>query len=151
DPGSPWPHLVLGMFALEEGNWTEGGTALRGAVRADPNATFMLLSGFLGGLPRWPGAQDEKTPTHEELTRLIEDLLTARPDHPGGYDLRADYLYNWKHDYRAALADFRTAQALTRPDYPRGFVVAMQLTRLERIARWGEKLPAVLRGEIRPG
>jgi hypothetical protein len=89
-------------------------------------------------------------PSAQELTAFIDDLIALRPDHPGGYDLRAEYHYNVTRDYRAALADYRKAKALMRPEYPRRVLVAHQLNLLEPMARWDGKLPAVLRGEVRP-
>ena len=62
---------------------------------------------------------------------------------------RAEFLLQ-KGDSRAALADLRAAKARMQFDYPRRMFVVSQLDTLERLAGWGEKLPAVLRGELKP-
>ena len=53
-------------------------------------------------------------------------------------------------DNRAALAMFRKANEFISPDYPGRFVIEASLKELEAKARWEEKLPAVLRGELKP-
>ena len=53
-------------------------------------------------------------------------------------------------DNRAALAMYRKANEFISPDYPGRFVIEASLKELEAKARWEEKLPAVLRGELKP-
>jgi serine/threonine protein kinase len=149
DPASAWPHVFLAMVALDRGSWPDAAAAFRGAVRADPDTASFMMYALLPGVQPLP-VPGAKGPPAGELPAFFGELIAVRPDHPCGYDLRAEYLYNVTGDYRAALADYRAAKALMRPDYPRRPLVVLQLYTLERLAGWGEKLPAVLGGELKP-
>jgi eukaryotic-like serine/threonine-protein kinase len=76
-------------------------------------------------------------------------LIAVQPKHPGGYDLLGKF-YLQTGDHRQALALFRKAWEFVSPDYPGRVVLSAGLNELEGKARWEEKLPAVLRGELKP-
>src|SRR5438445_423590 len=46
DPTSPWPHLLLGFFAMKTGNWTDVRESIVQAARVDPDTTFLIFSGI---------------------------------------------------------------------------------------------------------
>ncbi len=148
DPTSPWPGLFLGMMAIEKGDWTEASRAFQQCVRADPDTGFfMIYSTTAFGFAREAG--NPSGPTDPDFARLVDELIAARPDHPGGYYLLGMRLTK-TGEGRAALAAFNKAKSFVAPDYPGGLLVAGQVAQLEALAQWEEKLPAVVRGEIRP-
>ena len=148
DPTSPWPHLFIGMLALERKDWPEAFRAMKASVRADPDVGFFMTSSmaimFLAGASEAPNG-----PSRGEIIALMNELIAAQPKHPGGYDLLAKF-HSQMGDHRAALAMYRKANEFISPDYPGRFVIEQSLKELEAKARWEEKLPAVLRGELKP-
>ena len=86
DPASPWPHLFLGIFAMELRQWPEAFQELKEAVRIDPDTAFFMTSStmlFMIG----HGPRDSNHPAESEIIRLIKDMIAVQPKHPGGYDL----------------------------------------------------------------
>ena len=102
-------------------------------------ALFMLARGEHGSTP----------PSEGEIAQFLNELIAIHPKHPGGYDLLAKYQIQ-AGDHRAAMGLFRKAKEFAAPDYPGRIIFEEELRQLESKARWGEKLPAVLRGEIKP-
>ncbi len=86
--------------------------------------------------------------TRRSVSDERSGLITARPDHPGGYDLRGEFKMA-NGDARGALADFRLAESHCKGDYLRGALLRLQLQHLESIAAWEPKLQPVLRGELK--
>ena len=86
DPTSPWPHLFLGMWAIEKEDWPEGFRALKETVRADPDAGFFMLSStvlyMLGA-----GSISPTFPSDRDQSQFFNDLIALHPKHPGGHDL----------------------------------------------------------------
>jgi hypothetical protein len=147
DPTSAWPHFMLGRFAREDGTWPEVTAAFRDAVRADPDVGFFMVAvNLLDDRLSFPWPVEEG-PTDAEIEEFLSALIVLSPDHPGGYQLRGEYLYNVKHDCRGALADARKARSLMSPDYPLRPMLETQLADLEHLSRWEAMLPEVLRGE----
>jgi cytochrome c-type biogenesis protein CcmH/NrfG len=148
DPTSPWPHLFLGMYAIEKEDWPGAFRALKEAVRVDPDTGFFMTSSaglfMLTGATRGPNR-----PAEADVVRFLNELIALHPEHPGGYDLLGRY-YLQTGDHRAALAQFRRAWEFVSADYPARSLLADEVGELEAKARWGEKLPGVLRGEVRP-
>jgi hypothetical protein len=89
-----------------------------------------------------------KTPHPGDLARWYDALIATHPRHAAGYALRAAFRFK-TGDYRSTLADFRRAKPLTSAYDPMRFLALME-DDLEQIALWEKKLPAVLRGELRP-
>lgn len=87
-------------------------------------------------------------PTTEQANLTCAALIEVSPEHPGGYALRGSFRMR-QSDFRDALADLRKAKSLGRPEQA-PLNTRSQLPRLEQMARWEQKLPAVLRGEVRP-
>ncbi len=146
DPTSVWPHIVLGYIAVETGSWDEAFREYGQAIRAEADIGFFMAHTFLYIMAR----RDDIPPLPEgPFVRFLDGLVADHPDHPGGYDLRAEFLMK-KGDHGAALGDYRAAKVRMRPDYPRRIFVITQLDTLEPQARWMGKLPAVLRGELKP-
>jgi tetratricopeptide (TPR) repeat protein len=145
DPTSPWPAIFLAMYAQENRNWPEASAACKKAVRADADTAFLMIGSMIlmRSTPAGTGPPDP------EVGRLANDLIAIAPDHPGGYDMRGNYRLA-AGDYRGALEDFRKSAALAKPDYLMKPLAEAQIARLEPMVRWEEKLPAVLRGEVRP-
>ena len=148
DPTSPWPHLFLGMWAIEKENWPEAFRAMKESVRADPDTGFFMISStalyMLGS-----GSISPTFPSDHELVQFFNELIALHSTHPGGYDLLGLFYYQIGN-HREALASFNKAKLLASPDHPSRTFVEMQFQQLEGEARWEEKLPAVLRGEITP-
>lgn len=147
DPTSPWPHLFIGMHAMKKKDWPEAFRAMKESVRVDPDIGFFMTS-FSVPILR-SATDDPKHPTDGEIVKFCNELIAIQPKHPGGYDLLGKY-YLQAGDHRSALARLRKAKVLMSPDYPGRIVLEMQVTALEAKARWEGKLPAVLRGEIKP-
>jgi hypothetical protein len=148
DPSSPWPHLFLGMYAVEKQDWPGAFRSFKECIRVDPDTGFFMTSAtalfFLSS--RGP---TENGPTESEFLGLFNDLIALHPKHPGGYDLLANY-YRRIGDHRSALATLRKSKEFMTSDYPGRPVTSAQIAELEGQAAWEEKLPAVLRGEIKP-
>lgn len=148
DPTSPWPHFFLGLMALGEGDWPAVTRAFPQCVRVDPDSGFFMVYSTMSLMNmRRPGGP--KPPSDQEIIKLIDALIAARPEHPGGYHLRATYQER-KGDMRAALASMRKAKSMPSSDYFGMVLIDPQIKQLESVARWEEKLPAVLRGELKP-
>jgi tRNA A-37 threonylcarbamoyl transferase component Bud32/tetratricopeptide (TPR) repeat protein len=141
DPSSPWPHLFLGFVAQYSGNWPDAARSFQKAVRLDPDVGFVMIF----SIPHWT----LKSPHPGDLARWYDELIATHPRHAGGYALRAAFRVR-NGDYRSALADFRRMKPLASPDFPLGGIAFMEHDNLERMALWEKKLPAVLRGELRP-
>lgn len=149
DPTSPWPHLFMGYAATESGDWPEAFRTFREAVRIDPDISYFMIYSLSEMTSRANVAANRKTPTQIEYARWYDDLIAIHPEHAGGYVVRGAFRYK-NHDYRLALADFRKAKPLTTTDNPLRALLSLQLNGLEAMSRWEEKLPAVLRGALRP-
>jgi serine/threonine protein kinase len=149
DPTSPWPHLMLGYAAMEMRNWQDMFASFREAVRIDPEIGFFMVFSLLE-FDVVPGASSAmKDASQNDLVRFYEDMIALHPEHAGGYILRASFRHK-NGDDSSALADYRKALPLTSTDDPfRGYTKGI-LNSLEKIARWEEMLPAVLRGDLRP-
>jgi tetratricopeptide (TPR) repeat protein len=148
DPSSPWPHLFMGMYAVEKQDWPRAFRSFKECIRVDPDTGFFMTSAttlfFLSS--RVP---TENGPTESEFVGLFNDLIALHPKHPGGYDLLANY-YRRIGDHRAALATLRKAKEFMTADYVGRPITSAQIAELEGQAAWEEKLPAVLRGELKP-
>ena len=148
DPGSPWPHLFLAFQAMETGNWKDLSASYRQAVRIDPDIAFFMVYAV-----RMATAFREelgpKTPSNAEFVKLYDDLIAIQPKHAGGYMLRAGF-HQENRDYRSALVDYRTAKSFSTPDSPLAAISNMQMSQLEAMARWEEKLPAILHDKLKP-
>jgi serine/threonine protein kinase len=148
DPLSPWPHLFVGMFALEKQDWPLALRSFKECIRLDPDTGYFMTSAtalfFLSRqVPTKTG------PTDRELREFFNDLIAIHPNHPGGYDLLANYLRR-AGDHRAALETLRKARDLIKRDYPGRLITSAQVSELESQAAWEEKLPAVLSGKLKP-
>ena len=148
DPTSPWPHLFLGMWAIEKGDWPEAFRALKECIRVDPDTGFFMTSAS-GLFMLTRGMNGPNPPTEDEVIRLLNELIALHPNHPGGYDLLGQYYYQMGN-HREALASFKKANPFASPDHPPRTVAELNIVELEAQARWEEKLPAVLRGELKP-
>lgn len=142
---SAWPGVFLGMAAVEGGNWSEATAAYVKAVRADPDTAFAMIGSLT---VRGPGSGGPG-PTEQDIARMCDALVAASHGHPGAYTMRGSHRQA-TGDYRGALADYRKASTVEKPDYPLAGMARTRATMLEPMARWEGKLPAVLRGELKP-
>jgi eukaryotic-like serine/threonine-protein kinase len=149
DPTTPWPYLFLGFMASESGEWANAFGEFREAVRVDPDISYYMIFTLSQMSAISSVAANRKTPTQIEFARWYDDLIAIHPEHAGGYVVRGAFRYK-NHDYRLALADYRKAKLLTTPDNPLRALLSIQLHNLEAMAQWEQKLPVVLRGELRP-
>ncbi len=148
DPASPWPHLILGMDALQKSNWDEATASFASAARADPDAAYFMLHTTVFEFYRHvPTPGGPENPPDEQIARLVEAVTAVKPNHPGSLDLLGE-LHLRKHDYRAALATFRKASQIAEPDYARRAVLAYELGELEKKARWEGKIPLAPDGTV---
>jgi tRNA A-37 threonylcarbamoyl transferase component Bud32 len=150
DPTSAWPHLFLAFSAAENSEWKELFAELKEAVRFDPDVSFLMTQSIDMLVGQERSSAGSEVPSRADFARLYNEMIAMQPDHPGGYCLRASGHQN-EGEYRLALADYRKAKALFKPDDAMKAMALLQLNSLEAMARWEEKLPAVLRGEIKPG
>ncbi|MBP3958750.1 protein kinase [Gemmata sp. G18] len=149
DPTSPWPHFLLGTRAVDNENFTDAFRAFEQAARLDPDTGFFLIHSAFISNHRPQSRTTGKAVSESEITQFIDALIVACPDHPGGYDLRAESRLK-KDNGRGALADYRKAKSLMSPDYARRVFVEMQIDTLEPMESWEKKLPQVLNGKIQP-
>ena len=148
DPKSPWPHLLLGMDAMDKQDWPKAFRTLKEAVRRNPDTAFFMLSS--APLFMHPNAKDaSKHPTGKDIVRELNEMIALHPKHPGGYEMLGRY-YLQASDHRAALAALRKSGEFTSPDYPVQLLRRYELANLEAEVLWKEKLPGVIRGEIKP-
>jgi tetratricopeptide (TPR) repeat protein len=148
DPRSPWPHLFMGMVAVEKQDFPRAFRSFKECIRLDPDTGFFMTSATaLYFLTRQ--VQTTTGPTDRDLREFFNDLIAIHPNHPSGYDLLAGYLRR-AGDHRAALEALRKAKELMRRDYPGRLITSAQVSELEAQAAWEAKLPAVLRGELKP-
>jgi tetratricopeptide (TPR) repeat protein len=148
DPKSPWPHLFTAMFAVEKQDFPRAFRSFKECIRLDPDTGFFMTSATaLFFLTRQ--APTKKGPTDRDLREFFDELIAIHPNHPGGYDLLASY-HRRRGDHRAALATLRKAKGFMSGDYAGRPITTAQIAELEAQAAWEEKLPAVLRGEIKP-
>jgi tetratricopeptide (TPR) repeat protein len=149
DPTSPWPHLMLGYTAMETGNGKDMLGAFREAVRVDPEVSFFMILSTLQFDFAPQSAKAKRNITPDDLARFYDDLIAMQPNQAGGYVLRGGFRHQ-NGDYRSALADYRKALPLASNDDPFRAIAKGTLQNLEAIARWEDKLPAILKGEFRP-
>ncbi len=149
DPTSPWPHLMLGYAAMETGNGKDMLEAFRDAVRVDPEVSFFWISTTLQFDAAPLSANAKRNISRDDLARFYDDLIAIQPNQAGGYDLRASFRRE-NGEYRSALADYRKALSLESSDELFRAFAKGTLQHLEAIARWEDKLPAILKGESRP-
>ena len=150
DPTSPWPHIFLGMEAVERANWAEATPAFKRAVRADPDTSyFMIHTTVLTPALYAPASGETEAPPDAAVARLIEEVAAVNPNHPGSHDLLGE-LHLLKRNYRAALVALRKANQLAEQDYARKPMLAYQLAELEAKAKWEGKIDDVLAGKIKP-
>jgi hypothetical protein len=144
-PDSPWPHLILAGVAVRTGDTVEGLRLFEEAVRRDPDS-FPFLVMFQSALEY----RSDRAPSEAELVAFYDRLIAVHPDHPGGYAARAGFRLN--RDGHAALADYRRARELFRPDTDPTLreMVNTQLGYLELLVAWRPKLPDVLAGKLTP-
>ncbi|MFO0797078.1 MAG: protein kinase [Gemmataceae bacterium] len=147
DPTSPWPHILIGTTGTFAADSDETVAALRRAVQLDADLAFFMITVLSGEM--LSGSRGAKPLTPVELARACDELIATRPDHPGGYDFRAKVRVA-AGDHRGALADLRASAARPKPGYLGSPLNHLQRAQLEQIAVWEAKLPAVLRGELRP-
>ena len=86
DPTSPWPHLFIGIHALERKDWPEAFRAMKASVRADPDVGFFMTSSMAIMLLS-SASEAPKGPSRDEIIAFMNELIAAQPKHPGGYDL----------------------------------------------------------------
>ena len=141
DPTSPWPHLFLGMEAVERASWTEATDPFKSAVRADPDTAYFMMHTMFDG----PGG----TETQEHIWRIVEEVAAVNPNYIGSLDLLGE-LHIKKGNYRAALVAFRKADKLATEDYARKPLLAYRLAELEAKAKWEGKIDDVLAGKLKP-
>ncbi len=149
DPTSPWPYFLLGMRAVDSENFTDAFRAFERLARLDPDTGFFLIHSAFISNHRPRSRTTGKGPSESEIAQFIDALIVACPDHPGGYDLRAESRLK-KDNGRGALADYRKAKSLMSPDYARRVFVEMQIDTLEPMELWEKKLPQALSGRIQP-
>jgi serine/threonine protein kinase/tetratricopeptide (TPR) repeat protein len=147
EPTSPWPHLFIGMYAIEKGDWSDGFRALKDAVRVDPDTGY-FMTGAAGLLMLTGAASETNRPGDDDMLRFVNELAAVHPKHHGAHSLLGKYHLD-AGDHRAALAHFRKAKSLW-PEYAGLPVIGVQIGELESKARWEAKFPAVLRGELTP-
>src|SRR5262249_43041957 len=94
-------------------------------------------------------SQFTKRPADAAIVNFLNELIATQPRHPGGYDLLATY-YLHAGNHRAALAMFRKVKEFASPDYPDHRTAEVQVVALEKKARWEQKLPSILSGELVP-
>jgi tetratricopeptide (TPR) repeat protein len=148
DPASPWPHLFIGMHAVEHHDWPRAFRSFKESIRNDPDTGFFMTSATAFFSLSARGAS-QKEPTDREFIDYFNELIAMHPQHPGGYDLLANY-YRQIGDHRSALAALRKAKDLQSPNYVGRPITDREIAELEAQAAWEAKLPAVLRGEIKP-
>jgi tetratricopeptide (TPR) repeat protein len=148
DPASPWPHLFVGMHAVEKKDWPGAFRAWKECVRVDPDTPFFMLSATVT-IEFARGSDGARHPTDEEIIKFLDELIALHPKHPGGYHLLGQY-YRQMGDHRSALATLLKAKPLLTEDYLARVIFNVEVEQLEAKARWEERLPAVLRGEVRP-
>ena len=141
DPTSPWPHLFLGMEAVERASWTEATDPFKSAVRADPDTAYFMMHTMFDG----PGG----TETQEHIWRIVEEVAAVNPNYIGSLDLLGE-LHIKKGNYRAALVAFRKADKLATEDYARKPLLAYQLAELEAKAKWEGKIPVAPDDTVTP-
>lgn len=148
DPTSPWPHLFMGMHSVEVNDWPRALRSYKECIRVDPDTGFFMTSAtaffFLSGQ-----GPTGLSPTDRELIEFFHELIAQHPQHPGGYDLLANY-YRQIGDHRSALAALRKAKERQSSNYVGRPISMAEIAELEAQAAWQAKLPAVLRGEVRP-
>ncbi|QDU18205.1 serine/threonine-protein kinase [Urbifossiella limnaea] len=147
DPASPWPHILIGTSGAFAADYDETVAALRRAVQLDADLAFFMITVLYSEMVA--GSRGVKALTPVELARACDELIAARPDHPGGYDFRAKVRVA-AGDNRGALADLRASAARPKSGYAGRSLSQFQHVQLEQLAGWEAKLPAVLRGELRP-
>jgi len=148
DPTSPWPHLFMGIHAMEQHDWPRAFQSLKECIRLDPDTGFFITSSMSMLLTSERG-KPGKLPTDREFIALFSEMIDLHPEHPGGYDLLASY-YRQLGDHRLALANLRKAKERQTASYMGRPITEAQISELEGQASWESKLPAVLRGEIHP-
>jgi tetratricopeptide (TPR) repeat protein len=124
--------------------------AFHEAARIDPEIGFFMIFSLLQFDVVPEVAEAARDISQNELARFYEEMVAQHPEQAGGYMLRGN-LKQQNGDYRSALADYRKAIPLFSSDAPFRGVASITIGGLGRIARWEEKLPAVLKREIYPG
>jgi tetratricopeptide (TPR) repeat protein len=148
DPTSPWPHLFIGMHAVEHHDWQRAFRSFKESIRLDPDTGYFMSSATAFFFLSSQGGTG-KGPSDREFLDYFNELIAMHPQHPGGYDLLANY-YRQVGDHRSALAALRKAKDLQSPSYVGRPISIQEIKDLEAQAAWEAKLPAVLRGEIKP-
>jgi len=148
DPTSPWPHLFIGMYAVEHHDWPRAFRSFKESIRLDPDTGYFMSSATAFFFLSAQGGARKDT-TDREFLDYFNDLIAMHPQHPGGYDLLANY-HRQMGDHRSALVALRKAKDLQSPSYVGRPISIQEIKDLEAQAAWEANLPAVLRGEIKP-
>ncbi len=150
DPTSPYPHLFLGMQALQNNDWAEATAEFIRSIRADADSAYNMIQSARLELPNFVTPEGPPLEALEEKYRqLLEEIAAKTSDLPAGYDLLGDFQLA-KGNHRAALVAFRQADRLASADYPGKPLLGIHLEDLESTAKWEGKIHGILSGTIRP-
>jgi serine/threonine protein kinase len=149
DPRNPWPHLMMGIQAMETDDYEQLLESFRYAIQADPEISFFMIYSTNVMASFSKERTGEKSLTSINFAHLYDSLVEAFPQEGGAYAVRAIFRFQ-EQEYSSALEDFRKASALLPADSINWMIAKMQLQLLESIAVWKERLPAVQRGELKP-
>jgi serine/threonine-protein kinase len=135
------PHLFLGNTLLREGKLDDAVVSLREAIRLKPDDSraHLILGHTLGQQEKYAEAADE----FREAVRLKPDHLDSHRNL--GVVLAEQGMWD------EAVAEFRKARDLAKGHPDRSRSTEMELAETEQRAALARRLPALLRGEDKPG